>query len=389
MSAPCIGVISVYFTDGETEAGEPRGVGDKVSPPSSRGHSGVTGASVGNLLPGPTLSSQEGEAALLAAVGERALTQHADHLGVLQHGGPAGSLHRHPHVPRVPKPRRHRVLQGQAGLQAQAGLRTGPESWPHRSLLRAPGGRGEVPPERHLDLRAPQHRHASPRASCPPEAPRPPVWMVSKAQLLGWASLTFLPQPKLSWAVVPSCSDPRAWLSTHPMGWGTHVDRGVRTMTLGLADGETEAQGGTVTLQELSWRWLTCRSNPEPEHLPHPTPCSRTTVLSPEPRPGWALGRCLGGLQGCHLLNEQRIPFGSWGPSPQAKGQPCPQRSSGPPTRHLSSVPHGSQDTTHNLGDASEVGLSPGTPSSMKPSLITSTLKLEMICPLPLTLVTP
>ena len=48
---------------------------------------------------------------------------------------------------------------------------------------------------------------------------------------------------------------------------------------------------------------------------------------------------------------------------------------------------HRTQPTT--LGDASEVGLSPGIPSSMKPSLITSTLKLEMIRPLPVTLVTP
>lgn len=60
----------------------------------------------------------------------RGLTQHADHPGVLQHRGPAGSLHCHPHVPRVPKPRRHRVLQGEPGLRARAEVRAGLESWP-------------------------------------------------------------------------------------------------------------------------------------------------------------------------------------------------------------------------------------------------------------------
>ena len=78
----------------------------------------------------PTLSSWEGEAALPATVGERARTQHADHLGVLQHGSPAGSLYRHPHVPRGPKPRRHRVLQGQAGLRAQEGSGPGRRAGP-------------------------------------------------------------------------------------------------------------------------------------------------------------------------------------------------------------------------------------------------------------------
>lgn len=34
MSAPCTGAVGVYFTDGETEAGEPRGVGAMLGHPS-------------------------------------------------------------------------------------------------------------------------------------------------------------------------------------------------------------------------------------------------------------------------------------------------------------------------------------------------------------------
>lgn len=52
------------------------------------------------------------------------LTQHADDLGVLQHGAPAGGLHGHTHVPRAREARRHPVVQGQQGLQGHS--RVGP-----------------------------------------------------------------------------------------------------------------------------------------------------------------------------------------------------------------------------------------------------------------------
>lgn len=64
-----------------------------------------------------------------------------------------------------------------------------------------------------------------------------------------------------------------------------------------------------MTLQELGWRWLTCRSNAEPEHLPHPSLCPRTTVLSPEPHPAWALGRCLWGAAGLPFAERVKDPL--------------------------------------------------------------------------------
>lgn len=166
-------------------------------PPSSRGRPGVTGASVGTRPPtGLTLSSWEGEAVLPAAVGERALTQHADHLGVLQHGGPTGGLHRHPHVPRVHKPRRHRVLQGQAGLWAQVGVRNGPESWPHGSSAESAGGAwtGTPTPE----TSGPERSAAQTRVSQGPLSSRGAETPCAEGSewLLGWASLS------------PSCPTP-------------------------------------------------------------------------------------------------------------------------------------------------------------------------------------
>lgn len=223
-------------------------------PPSSWGRPGVTGASVGTHPPtGLTLSSWEGEAVLPAAVGERALTQHADHLGVLQHGGPTGGLHRHPHVPRVHKPRRHRVLQGQAGLWAQVGVRNGPESWPHGSSAESAGGAWAGTPHSR-DAWTQELRSSDTSLPGPPVLQRRRDALCRRPRVaarLG-VPVTFLPHPKLSWAVAPSRLDPRARLSTHPMGWGTHIDHGVRTMASGPADGETEAPGGTATLQELS-----------------------------------------------------------------------------------------------------------------------------------------
>lgn len=93
------------------------------------------------------------------------LTQHADDLGVLQHGAPAGGLHGHTHVPRAREARRHPVVQGQQGLQGHS--RVGPGRWP--GLRRdarewGSGGRGEDPGG--AGSRLTQHGHQS-SSGCP------------------------------------------------------------------------------------------------------------------------------------------------------------------------------------------------------------------------------
>lgn len=75
VSVLCTGGISVYFTDGETEAGESRGVGAVLGHPSIQLGPPRGDRRLGGYPPtGLTLSSWEEEAVLPAAVGERALT---------------------------------------------------------------------------------------------------------------------------------------------------------------------------------------------------------------------------------------------------------------------------------------------------------------------------
>lgn len=75
VSVLCTGGISVYFTNGETEAGESRGVGAVLGHPSIQLGPPRGDRRLGGYPPsGLTLSSWEEEAVLPAAVGERALT---------------------------------------------------------------------------------------------------------------------------------------------------------------------------------------------------------------------------------------------------------------------------------------------------------------------------
>lgn len=143
------------------------------------------------------------------------LTQHADDLGVLQHGAPAGGLHGHTHVPRAREARRHPVVQGQQGLQGHSRVGPGragaggelaprPGRWP--GLRRdarewGSGGRGEDPGG--AGSRLTRHGHQS-SSGCP------------QPLLCGWSRRRTWPRAGPP-PIVPAPRR-RGSLSTQPVG---------------------------------------------------------------------------------------------------------------------------------------------------------------------------
>lgn len=162
------------------------------------------------------------------------LTQHADDLGGLQHGAPAGRLHRHTHVPRVHKPRRHGVIQGQQGLQTQAesGPSPGCAESAHPALIgtgRDGPGRGEALGTLSL-----------------PTVPSLLCGRLRCNRASGWASaLTPTPSQLLSCGRAPSAPRLRVVAPSPPSappsgGW--HGGRGPRSGDEGLWEGQGPAE---------------------------------------------------------------------------------------------------------------------------------------------------
>lgn len=147
------------------------------------------------------------------------LTQHADDLGVLQHGAPAGGLHGHTHVPRAREARRHPVVQGQQGLQGHSRVgpgrgrgRAGPAAGPLAGAAARRQGMGQ-----RGAWGGPRRSRVEADAAWTPVfqrlPPAPPLWMVQEAYVAsGWAS-THRPCPSEAWlAQHPACGAGRIYL---------------------------------------------------------------------------------------------------------------------------------------------------------------------------------